>query len=166
MNKQKIEIFIMLVLLAVSIYTYAKPVEINYDSRVKSSLDNLGLEYSITGTGNFKVLFETGEGRTQLVFISSDTEKLGEMEIREIFAIAAILEPDDLSQSSLFSLLELNDNYMLGAWQIHGERGDYLLLFSVKMSANTTQSALYDLIELAAIVADDMEQKLTNKDDF
>ena len=40
------------------------------DSRVRNQLDALGLKYSLTDNGNYKVVFDMGEGRTQLVFFT------------------------------------------------------------------------------------------------
>jgi hypothetical protein len=42
----------------------------------------------------------------------------------------------------------------------------YLLEYSLHVTANATQSVLSELIRLAAKVADDMEQALTDEDKY
>lgn len=137
------------------------------DERVKAHLDKLGWKYSTTSTGTFKVVFDMGNDRTQLVLIRSKTNIYEGMEIREIVSNAA--KKDDkfaFTQSTLFMLLEKNGTYKLGGWQIDGGEPPYVVQFGIRISANSTQSVLVDAINLAAKMADQMEQQLTEADDF
>jgi hypothetical protein len=135
------------------------------DSRVRSALDNAGLKYTITDNGNFKIPFDMGNGRTQVVIVNSKTYEFGGAEIREIFSVAAIVSSKSaFTQNNLFKLLELNETYKIGAWQIHGGESPYILQFAIRAGANTSSSILADLIKLAAKTADDMEQRLTDED--
>jgi hypothetical protein len=135
------------------------------DSRVRSALDNAGLKYTITDNGNFKIPFDMGNGRTQVVIVNSKTYEFGGAEIREIFSVAAIVSSKSaFTQNNLFRLLELNETYKIGAWQIHGGESPYILQFAIRAGANTPSSILADLIKLAATTADDMEQRLTEED--
>jgi hypothetical protein len=135
------------------------------DSRVRSALDNAGLKYTITDNGNFKIPFDMGNGRTQVVIVNSKTYEFGGAEIREIFSVAAAVSSKSaFTQNNLFRLLELNETYKIGAWQIHGGESPYILQFAIRAGANTSSSILADLIKLAAKTADDMEQRLTDED--
>jgi hypothetical protein len=135
------------------------------DSRVRSALDNAGLKYTITDNGNFKIPFDMGNGRTQVVIVNSKTYEFGGAEIREIFSVAAVVSSKSaFTQNNLFRLLELNETYKIGAWQIHGGESPYTLQFAIRAGANTSSSILADLIKLAAKTADDMEQRLTDED--
>jgi hypothetical protein len=135
------------------------------DSRVRSALDNAGLKYTITDNGNFKIPFDMGNGRTQVVIVNSKTYEFGGAEIREIFSVAAIVSSKSaFTHNNLFKLLELNETYKIGAWQIHGGESPYILQFAIRAGANTSSSILADLIKLAAKTADDMEQRLTDED--
>jgi hypothetical protein len=135
------------------------------DSRVRSALDNAGLKYTITDNGNFKIPFDMGNGRTQVVIVNSKTYEFGGAEIREIFSVAAIVSSKSaFTQNNLFKLLELNETYKIGAWQIHGGESPYILQFAIRAGANTSSSILADLIKLAAKTADDMEERLTEED--
>jgi hypothetical protein len=162
-----IKAIFVLLFLTVSLNTLAQLGESNYDYRIKSQLENLGIKFQITDTGNFKLIFDMGKGRTQMVIINSNTYEYGGMEIREITSIAAIVDSkNEFNQSNLLSLLELNETYKLGAWQINGGTSPYILQYALRISANSTQSVLNDLIRLAARIADEMEQKLTNEDEY
>ena len=106
-----------------------------------------------------------GNGRTQVVIVNSKTYEFGGAEIREIFSVAAVVSSKSaFTQSNLFKLLELNQTYKIGAWQIHGGESPYILEFAIRAGANTSSSILADLIKLAARTADDMEQRLTDED--
>lgn len=136
------------------------------DPRVKTILNQLDLNYSIAESGDFKVIFDMNNGRTQMVIIHSSTYKYEGMEIREIVSNAAMtMNKSDFTQSVLFNLLELNQTYKLGAWQIHGGEPPYLLQFGIRISANSTKTVLDDAIRLAAKMGDEMEQLLTDGDD-
>ncbi|MCS6981915.1 MAG: hypothetical protein N2110_07350 [Flavobacteriales bacterium] len=137
------------------------------DERVKTQLERLGLKYTLSETGNFKVVFDMGNERTQLVVVNSNTYELGSQEIRELYSVAALFNsPDEMSKDLLFKLLELNETYKIGAWQINGGKSPYLVQFAVRLSASAPDKALDELIRLAAGKADEMELELTQKDDF
>lgn len=136
------------------------------DSRVRNQLESLGLKYSMTDNGNYKVVFDMGEGRTQLVVIYSNTYNYNGMEVREITSTA--MSTDDkrgFTQPTLFDLLERNQTYKIGAWQINGGTAPFILEFGIRMSANSSQSVFDELIRLAARMADELEQELTSGDD-
>lgn len=144
---------------------YCQIGEYSYDSRIKRQLDDLGLKYSITDRGDFKLLFDMGNRRTQMVVVNSNTYQYGGMEIRELLSIAAVTDTKSaFNQYNLFTLLEKNDTYKLGAWQIDGGTSPYVLEFALRISANSAQSVLTDLVHLAATVADEMEEILTEED--
>lgn len=163
--KQCISTFLLL--LAMTLNGWSQIGEANYDNRIKTKLEALGIKYTITDQGAFKIIFDMGNNRTQLVVIKSNTHEYGGMEIREVSSVAAVAEiRSEFSQENLFYLLEKNETYKLGAWQIHGGKAPYLLEYSLRISANATQSVLNEIIRLAAKVADEMEQALTDEDKY
>ena len=154
-----------LLLTVFTVKAFCQIGEASYDSRIKSKLIALGIKYEITDKGNFKVIFNMGNNRTQMVLINSNTYEYGGMEIREITSIAAITDDKTaFTQNTLFTLLERNHTYKLGAWQIDGGQSPYILQYGLRISANATQSVLDELIRLAAKVADEMEHQLTDDD--
>jgi hypothetical protein len=168
MLKASKKIILVGIFLAVfSIKAFCQLGEVSYDNRIKSKLIALGLKYEISDLGNFKVVFEMGDDRTQLVLINSSTNEYGGMEIREITSVAAIAKDKSyFSQKTLYKLLDDNDKWKLGAWQISGDTDNYMLQFSVKISANSTQSVLEEILKLAATIADTKEKELTENDRY
>ena len=57
------------------------------DLRVQSALDDAGLKYTIDDDGDFRLLFGQEDDRSQLVWINSNTEEYGNMELREVWGI-------------------------------------------------------------------------------
>lgn len=140
--------------------------EINYDTRVKEALEEAELNFNIVDNGNFHLVFELEGGRTQLVIIKSKTYEYGSMEIREIISIAAKSDNKKFfKRDMLFDILERNEQYVLGAWQIDGGEAPYFLEFSVKVSANSSPKILSNALILSAKVADEVEQELSGEAD-
>jgi hypothetical protein len=137
----------------------------NGDSRIKRQLDALGLKYEVTETGKFKVIFDMGGDRTQLVIIYSKTYEYGGIEIREIYSTAAsATDKTEYTQTTLLTLLEKNQSYKVGSWQIDGGTSPFILQFGLRISATVSQDVLKEMLLLAARAADEMEQKLTEGD--
>lgn len=140
--------------------------EVNYDVRVKEALEEADLKYNIVDNGNFHLVFELEGGRTQLVIIKSKTFEYGNMEIREIISIAAKADNKKFfKRDMLFDILERNEQYVLGAWQIDGGEAPYFLEFSVKLSANSNPKVLNSALILAAKIADEVENELSGDAD-
>ena len=59
--------------------------EVNYDVRVKDALDTVGLNYEVDEDNDFKLVIEFDDTRSQVVLVSSDTYRLDELEIREVW---------------------------------------------------------------------------------
>ena len=150
-----------------SALTYAQLGENEPDSRVKKQLTELGYSYDVTGSGSFKVTLKLKSERTQIVLISSKTYEYGGMEIREVYSPAASVEDKSAwSHSNLFTFLEENENFKLGAWQILGGEAPFVLQFGVRISANSSAKILEDIISLAAKTADEMETRITTGDKY
>ena len=62
------------------------------DPRVKRMLDALELKYSSDDDGDFQVVVEFEDGRSQLAYINSDTQFMNDFEIRELWSVAYISE--------------------------------------------------------------------------
>lgn len=135
------------------------------DSRIQASLEELGFKYEIDKEGDFKVVIRTQDGRTQLVWIISKTQRYGKLEIREIVS-PAYLSNEPLSLEVANQLLEDNTLTKLGAWQIFKQDKGHLAMFVAKIPADSDANNLGDSLEIVARSADAMENKLTGKDKF
>jgi hypothetical protein len=135
------------------------------DNRVKSALDKLNLKYEITKSGNFKVVFTVKDGRTQVVNISSKTEKVKGIEIRELTS-PGYLSTGPLSADIANRLLVDSYQKKLGAWSVLKSDTQSLALFVSKIDVNTSPEDLSTAMQLTVYAADEIERSLTNEDKF
>src|SRR5207342_782892 len=56
------------------------------DKIVKAQLDSKSLKYEVDKDGDFKVVYQTTGGRTQLAYVRSTTNSYGSLKIREIWS--------------------------------------------------------------------------------
>lgn len=132
----------------------------NGDPRIANLFDDNGFHYEISSTGNFKAVMEFASERTQLVIISSQTELLGDFEIREVYSIA-YKEP--LTRSELSDLMNQSATKKIGAWQLET---DGTLFFVAKIPADLPFEKLEAIIWAVAQTADDFEEAALGTDDF
>jgi hypothetical protein len=135
------------------------------DQRVEKALKKLGLKYMVTESGNFKLVLPTEGDRTQVVFINSDTETLGKMEIREIWSPAAKFSstpPSALSQA----LLEKNGPFKIGSYAYDKADDVYVLVFHAQIPADASAEELLSVAIGVAEMADATESDIMQTDDF
>lgn len=132
------------------------------DASVATRLDREGLEYQVDDDGDYKVMFNyTDEGRTQLAFVSGETQTVAGLTIREIFSPAGRVKQDGIGGKKALELLEASAQMKLGSWEI---RGDVLYLV-IKVLDGASSSELSSLLDIAAGAADDMEIELSGERD-
>lgn len=134
------------------------------DARVEQQLKKAEIKYKVTPLNNFSILVGTEDPRDQEVFITSETEKYRDLEVREVWSKAMTTKaevPTDIA------LRLLSDNSKMGGWRIEKlEEGGFLIYFAAHIPADCTPKMLEDVILFVGNVADKMEKTLTNKDDF
>jgi hypothetical protein len=138
------------------------------DPRVKALLDQIGYKYELTASGDFKLIpIKTEDGRSQLVYVNSNTQQYSSLEIREVMS-PAYLSTGPLSAAVANRLLRENSEVKFGAWRIelHNNGQKYLALFAVQISASTDAETLRLAIKSVLLVADRMEKELTGTDDY
>lgn len=136
------------------------------DPRVKKSLERLGLTYQLSKSGNFNVTFQIENSqRTHMVTIKSKTENYRGIEIREIFALVAILNdypPDEL----IFRMMEENSTLKLGAWAMEADSSGVYIYFTAKVPVDIKDNDLKLYSYFVAEVADEMEEELLGTDEY
>lgn len=137
------------------------------DPRVRASLEEAGIKYSVNQAGNFKVIFQMkDEDRSHMAFVVSKTSSYREVELREVWAVAAVLDeypPEEV----LHRLLSVNSTTKLGAWAIEqAEDGEIWLLYTAKVPAGLSPVELKDIIYFVAEVADEMEADISGDDEY
>lgn len=137
------------------------------DLRMKKQLDRMNLNYEVTSSGNFKLLFELEDKRTQIVFINSETRMHKDAEVREISSPAKfVTKADELSHEQLWMLLAFNSQTTLGAWQLEPASDGWGLHFTVKVPAMMPENRLMMYMVLVATAADEMEKAFSDEDLF
>lgn len=149
-----------------SVREKAGPAQGTPDAALQAKLDELKLKYQMGENGDFKLIFEVEEGgRSQLVFLQSEMEEYGGLKIREIWSPVMKIQ-GDLDQKLANQLLLENQQRKLGAWQLLDLKGENLLSYAVKVPDPKTTDELFALIYCVMLSADEMEKKLTGKDEY
>lgn len=136
------------------------------DPRVAKALDDLEINYEIDRDGDYKFIFELKNGRSQVGFIKSETEEFVGMEMREVFSIGLrSFGPFDARTANF--LLEFNQTLKIGAWSLIRDAEDHhLAVFSTKIAADLDGKLLIGVIYAILTTADEIEERLSGRDDF
>ncbi len=143
----------------------------SHDERIKKLLDEAELKYDIDEDGDFKLLFEYDDGRSQIVFINSQTESYQGMEIREIWAVGYVTPestegnekvPSDVCEN----LIRANAKLKLGAWQVQTMGEKEVGVFRAMITAEASRDVVVDTLRLVGISADEKEAELLKNDEL
>jgi hypothetical protein len=151
------------------------------DARVKAALDEIGYKYELDTNNDYKLTpiqtEQTGTSadgkpiwRTQLVYVNSNTERYGSLEIREVLS-PAFLSNGPLTAAVANRLLRENNTVKLGSWRLvvinsGPNAGKYLAMFAAQINANSDAESLRLTIKSVILIADQIEKELTNADDY
>jgi hypothetical protein len=140
-----------------------KPVA---DMRVQSALEAAEVHYQLDEDGEFRVGFELESGRSQSCIIRSATYEFLGVEIREISSVGLVSQgPFDARTANL--LLRQNEQLKLGAWGVISDNEDtHAAVFTAKISADLPPPELLGVIMTVLTTADEMEARLSGRDDF
>jgi hypothetical protein len=134
------------------------------DPRVVTALESAGLEYSLD-EGDFRLDYDVDEARSQRVWVASKTARIDQLEMRDVWSVAARGKgevPADLARM----LLKENVRMILGAWQVNQSEDEYLVVFSAPVNAAADAATLQEVIEVVMFSADRIEKQLSDKDAF
>ncbi len=132
------------------------------DKAVGRALDTLKYTYEVDEDGDYKMVFDMDDGRSQLAFVRSTVEEFGKHKIREIWSPAYNSPGKQFPAAVANRLLEDSQDAKMGAWV----KQDQLAMFVVKVDADATPEALSDAIDAAIRTADAMELELTEQDEY
>jgi hypothetical protein len=134
------------------------------DPRVAESLKAAGLDFELD-SGDFRLAYEIDDTRAQRVWVASDTTRVDQLEMRDVWSVAARGKgevPADLARL----LLKENVRMVLGAWQVNQSPEEYLVVFSAPVSATADAATLQEVIEIVMFSADRIEKQLSSSDAF
>ena len=125
-------------------------------------LDTLEYKYEIDDDGDYRLIFDMDNDRTQLVFVRSNVETYGSHHVREIWSPGFKSPTPQFTALVANRLLEDSNDAKLGSWVKQGD----LAMFVVKIDADASAQVLSDAIDAAAKSADEIELELTSKDEY
>lgn len=150
-------------ILAGSMTMAAQAAPEDADVGIKKQLDRSKVRYEIDEDGDFKVTYETSDGRTQLAFVRSTTFDYGTLKVREVISAGYRSDSDLFPQDVANRMLEHNNEAKLGAWTKQGR----MAVFTSKIPADASDKELVDAIEITVTLADELEKEFTgDKDEF
>lgn len=134
------------------------------DPRVESALKAAGLPYSLD-EGDYRLEYDVDEQRSQRVWVASRTARIDQIEVRDVWSVAARGKgevPADLARL----LLKENVRMILGAWQVNQSDDDYLVVYLAQVDAAADAATLQEVIEVVMFSADRIEKQLSDQDAF
>jgi hypothetical protein len=134
------------------------------DPRVVAALKAAGLAYTLD-EGDFRLEYDIDKERKQRVWIASETAWIDQLEIRDVWSVAARGKgevPTELARK----LLAENVRMILGAWQVNQGPEEYLVVYSAQVDAAEDAATLQKVIEVVMFSADRIETQLSDKDAF
>ena len=132
------------------------------DPGIKAQLDSLEYAYEVDEDGDYRMVFDMEDERTQLVFVRSSVETYGAHRIREIWSPGYKSSGPQLPALVANRLLEDSNDSKLGSWVKQGD----MAMFVVKIDADAKADVLSDAIDAAIKSADAIELELTAKDEY
>jgi len=131
------------------------------DAVVGRQLDSLKLKYEVDKDGDYKMVYDLGGGRTQLVWVRSKTYTYRSEQIREIWSPGYRSISETIPEKIANRMLENSNEVKLGGWVKQGRVG----MFVVKVPTDASAETLGDAITAAARTADGLEQEFSGKKD-
>ncbi|HUW71040.1 MAG TPA: hypothetical protein VMX33_12485 [bacterium] len=158
-------------ILAISIMalaTFPAIAQDKADPRVKEALDSIGIKYSVNTSNNYKVVYsmDKDKDRSQLAFIVSETVNYRNLEVREVWSVAAVMT-EYPGQDVIQKLMAMNSTTKIGAWAIEeADDGKFWVLYTVKVPAALSPKELADIVYFVAEVSDELEVELVGDDEY
>jgi len=132
------------------------------DAAIARHLEKLGYTYEVDEDGDYQMVFDMDDGRSQLAFVRSTVEEFGKHKIREIWSPGYVSKTAQFPEAVANRMLEDSQDAKMGGWV----KQDKTAMFVVKIDADATTDQLSDAIDAAIRTADAMELELTKKDDL
>jgi len=141
-----------------------EPTSSSGDPRVVAALKAAGLPYTLD-EGDFLLEYEVDEKRSQRVWVASESASIDQLEIRDVWSVAARGKGEVPAELARKLLVE-NVRMILGAWQVNQGPDEYLVVYSAQVNAAADAATLQKVIEVVMFSADRIEKQLSDKDTF
>ena len=127
------------------------------DRSIGRQLDSLGYNHEIDADGDYQMVFDMDDGRSQLVYVRSAIENYGSLSVREIWSPGFRIKGGDFPAAVANRLLVDSNTAKIGSWVRQGD----IAMYVVKIDSNASADQLSDAIDAAIKTADKLEQELT-----
>lgn len=135
------------------------------DARITNALNQTKTPFSVDNGGMYLVTYELPNKRRQKVFIMSETEKINGFELRPVFSYAIISDKPPTLEIAL-QLLQKNVD-QISFWGLHKlDDGNYTVANMIYIPADLDGKKLDGVLSAVAFTADEMEERLTKKDEL
>lgn len=141
--------------------TAATTLRAEADQRIKKALDELDVKYVIDDDGDYAITIYEAEGRSQLVYVVSETDSIEGFEIRDIFSYAVRDKAPTLEMTS--DLMRTSNKSLIGAFEMTSGGN---ILYIAKIPANLPPKQLHGVIRAVAAYADDAEKEILGSDEL
>lgn len=142
--------------------TAATTLRAEADQRIKKALDELDVKYVIDDDGDYAITITyEAEGRSQLVYVVSETDSIEGFEIRDVFSYAVRDKAPTLEMTS--DLMRTSNKSLIGAFEMTSGGN---ILYIAKIPANLPPKQLHGIIRAVAAYADDAEKEILGSDDL
>lgn len=150
------------ILLALVLTMFTNPVALadtgaQPDRALQKLLDKGKVRYTLDESGSFKVTYDVGGGRTQLVYVRSTTASFGALKLRDVLSIGHAVAEAELPAPLARRMLSDSAETKLGGWTLQGRH----LVYMSKIPADSDLRRLLDALSFTATVADRLEQELS-----
>lgn len=142
--------------------TAATTLHAEADQRIKKALDELDVKYMIDEDGDYAITITyEAEGRSQLVYVVSETDSIEGFEIRDVFSYAVRDKAPTLEMTS--DLMRTSNKSLIGAFEMTSGGN---ILYIAKIPANLPPKQLHKIIRTVAAYADDAEKEILGSDEL
>lgn len=142
--------------------TAATTLRAEADQRIKKALDELDVKYMIDEDGDYAITIPLeAEGRSQLVYVVSETDSIEGFEIRDVFSYAVRDKAPTLEMTS--GLMRTSHKSLIGAFEMTSGGN---ILYIAKIPANLPPKQLREIIRAVATFADDAEKEILGSDEL
>lgn len=142
--------------------TAATTLRAEADQRIKKALDELDVKYVIDDDGDYAITITyEAEGRSQLVYVVSETDSIEGFEIRDVFSYAVRDKAPTLKMTS--DLMRTSNKSLIGAFEMTSGGN---ILYIAKIPANLPPKQLHGIIRAVAAYADDAEKEILGSDEL
>lgn len=142
--------------------TAATTLRAEADQRIKKALDELDVKYMIDEDGDYAITITyEAEGRSQLVYVVSETDSIEGFEIRDVFSYAVRDKAPTLEMTS--DLMRTSNKSLIGAFEMTSGGN---ILYIAKIPANLPPKQLHGIIRAVAAYADDAEKEILGSDEL